>query len=125
MSRSYRTIVAAAAFFPVLTLAAPCSAEAKGKTHAVVGTLQAVDGQGIVVQTKKGTERLTLVSSSVIRQGAATVPGGALGSYVGRRIKVRYVEVGDRKQVETVALAASSRPSTSSAVRPVTRLAGR
>jgi ribosome maturation factor RimP len=124
MRRSYRTIVAAAAFFPALTIATPTFAQAAGKAHAVVGTLQKVDGQRITVQTKAGSEVMTLVSQSQIHQGAATVQGRNLSSFVGQKIKVRYVDANGQKQVQTVIVSTSSKTSSSLAAKPVNRPAG-
>jgi hypothetical protein len=124
MRRSYRRIVAAAAFFPALTVATPTFAQAAGKAHAVVGTLQKVDGPSITVQTKSGPEIMTLVSRSQIHQGAATVQGGSLVSYVGQKIKVRYVDANGQKQVQTVTVPTSSKPSSSLASKPANRPAG-
>jgi len=112
MRRSYRTIVAAAAFFPAITIGASRPIEAKGKAHAVVGLLQRVDGNSITVQTTKGVEVVTLVTGSKIRQGAALVEGSRLPSYVGQKIKVRYLDNGGRKEVETVTVPMSSKPAS-------------
>ena len=124
MRRSYRTIVAAAAFFPLLTVATPTFAQAAGKPHAVVGTLQKVDGPRITVQTKAGAEVMTLVSRSQIHQGANTVQDKSLASYVGQKIKVRYIDANGEKQVQTVTVPTSSKPSSSLASTSVNRLAG-
>jgi hypothetical protein len=110
MRRSYRKIVAAAAFFPALTFVNPRALEAKGKAHAVVGLLQQVDGDRVTVQTAKGVEVVTLVGRSQIRKGAATVEGSGLRSYVGQKIKVRYVETSGRKEVQTVTVPMGSKP---------------
>ncbi len=113
MRRSYRKIVAAAAFFPALTFAVPRSVEAKGKAHAVVGLLQRVDGNNITVQTTKGAvEVVTLVAASQIRKGAGTLEGSGLASYVGQKIKVRYVENSGRKEVQSVTVPMSSKPTS-------------
>jgi hypothetical protein len=125
MRRSYRTIVAAAAFFPALTVATPTIAHAKEKAHAVVGTLQKVEGQRIIVQTKTGPATMTLVSRSEIHQGAATVQANSLASYVGQKIKVRYVDANGQKQVQTVTVPTSSKPSSSLAAPPANRLVGK
>ena len=124
MRRSYRTIVAAAALFPALTVATPTFAQAAGKAHAVVGTLQKVDGPRLTVQTKAGPEIMTLVSQSQIHQGAATVKDTSLASYVGQKIKVRYIDANGQKQVQTVIVPTSSKPSSSLAAKPANRLAG-
>ena len=92
--------------------------------HAVVGTLQKVDGPRITVQTKAGAEVMTLVSRSQIHQGAATVQDKSLASYVGQKIKVRYIDANGEKQVQTVTVPTSSKPSSSLASTSVNRLAG-
>jgi hypothetical protein len=112
MRRSYRKIVAAAAFFPALSIAIPREIEARGKTHAVVGYLQRVEGDHVTLQTSKGVEVVTLVAGSEVRQGPAILEGSRLRSYVGQKIKVRYVENGGRKEVQTVTVPSTAKPSS-------------
>jgi len=113
MRRSYRKIVAAAALFPALTIASSREIEARGKTHAVVGLLQRVDGDRVTLQTKKGVEIVTLVADSQVRRGATILESSRLGSYVGQKIKVRYVENGGRKEVQTVTIPSTAKASSS------------
>jgi len=108
MRRSCRKIVSAA-FLAAMALVAPPLLEAKGKTHAVVGVLQRVDGARINVQTSKGVEVLTVVPATQIHRGASAVRGDNLPSYVGRKVKVRYVDADGRKEIQTIALP-SERP---------------
>ena len=110
MRRSYRKIVAAAAFFPALTLASSRELEARGKAHAIVGLLQRVDGDRVTLQTSKGVDVVTLVGSSEVRQGPATLRASQLGSFVGQKIKVRYLENSGRKEVQSVAVPSAARP---------------
>jgi hypothetical protein len=110
MSRAYRRILPAAAFLSAAALAAPGSAmAARDKSHALVGTLQKVEGQSLIVQTPKGQEAVTLVSGSRIHRGAATIQAGDLSSYTGQRIKVRYVDRNGGKEAQTVTLASGTK----------------
>jgi hypothetical protein len=112
MSRSYRSI--AAAVFATLALAATSyAAPAKAKSHALVGTLQKVDGQALTVQTTKGTETVKLVSSSKIHRGASTIQADSLSSYAGQRVKVRYVENNGEKQAQNVTVPSAPKASSS------------
>jgi len=114
MSRSYRTVVAAV----VATLALATTgyaAPAKAKSHALVGTLQKVDGQAITVQTPKGVETVTLVSSSKIHRGAATILAPTLSTYAGQRVKVRYVDSNGEKQAQSVTVSSAPKASSSKA----------
>ena len=61
MSRMYR--IAAAVLFVTFVLTATSFAAApKPKPHAVVGTLEKVEGQTIIVQTPNGAETVKLIS---------------------------------------------------------------
>ena len=81
------------------------AATAKPKAHAVVGTLQKVEGRTITVQTPKGAETVLIVSTSWIHRGAETIQPANLPSYAGERVKVRYVDQDGEKQAQTVTLA--------------------
>lgn len=112
MSRSYRTVVAAVV--ATLALAATSdAAPATAKSHALVGTLQKVDGQSITVQTPKGAETVTLVSSSRIHRGAATIQAANLSSYAGQQIKVRYVDSQGQKRAQSVTIASAPKAAGS------------
>ena len=114
MSRSYRTV--AAALVATLALATTSyAAPAKAKSHALVGTLQKVDGQAITVQTPKGVETVMLMSSSKIHRGAATILAPSLPSYAGQRVKVRYVDSNGEKQAQTVTLSSAPKASSNKA----------
>lgn len=107
MSCSYRTV--AAASIASLLAATSYAAPAKTKSHAVVGTLQSVEGQTITVQTPKGPETVILVPSSRIHRGAATIPAADLSSFAGQRIKIRYVDSTSGKQAQSVTLPSASK----------------
>jgi hypothetical protein len=112
MSGSYRTV--AAAFVATLALAATSyAAPAKAKSHALVGTLQKVEGQAMTVQTSKGAETVMLVSSSKIHRGAATILAPSLPSYAGQRVKVRYVDSNGEKQAQTVTVSSAPKGASS------------
>jgi hypothetical protein len=110
MKRSFRRVLPAAAFLSAVSLAAaPGYASPRDKPHALVGTLQKVEGQSITVQTAKGTEAVTLVSSSRIHRGATTIQVGDLSTYAGQKVKVRYVDHNGEKEAQSVTLASSAK----------------
>jgi len=110
MRRSYRRVLPAAAFLSAVTFAAPGNAMSpKDKSHALVGTLQKVEGQSITVQTTKGAESVTLVSGSRIQRGATTIQVGELPSFAGQRVKVRYVDHNGAKEAQSITLASSTK----------------
>ncbi len=116
MSRS-SSRTAVAALVAALALAAPSyAAPAKATSHSIVGTLQKVAGQTLTVQTPKGVETVTLVSSSQIHRGAASIQAVTLSSYAGQRIKVRYVDSNGQKQAKSVTLA--SAPKAAGSAKP-------
>jgi hypothetical protein len=98
--------IAAAVCVATLALTATSfAATAKPKAHAVVGTLQKVEGQTITIETPKGAEAVLLLPTSRIHRGAETIQPANLPSYAGQRIKVRYVDRNGEKQAQTVTLA--------------------
>jgi hypothetical protein len=110
MSRSYRRVLPAAAFLSAAALAAPGYAMSpRDRAHALVGTLQKVEGQSITVQTPKGPEAVTLVSGSRIHRGATTIQAADLSTYTGQRIKVRYVDRNGEKEAQSVTLASGAK----------------
>lgn len=115
---SSRTAVAA--LVAALALAAPSSATpAKATSHSIVGTLQKVEGQTLTVQTLKGAETVTLVRSSQIHRGAASVQASNLASYAGQRIKVRYVDSNGQKHATSVTLA--SAPTAAGSIKTTSK----
>ena len=106
MIRTYRIAVAACVATFALTTTG-FAATVKPKAHAMVGTLQKVDGGIMTVQTPKGAESVRLVSGSWIHKGAQRIEPGSLPSYAGQRVKVRYVDRDGEKQAETVTLASA------------------
>ena len=101
--------------------AAKTAAAPKPKAHSVVGTLDKYDSgaNSIVVNTGKGTETLSLSSTSAVRMGAKTMTAADLSSHTGDHIKVRYSESNGQRTVQSVQIqakpaakqvAASSKP---------------
>ena len=101
--------------------AAKTTAAPKPKAHSVVGTLDKYDSgaNSIVVNTGKGTETLSLSSTSAVRMGAKTMAAADLSSHTGDRVKVRYSELNGQRTVQSVQIqgkpaakqvAASSKP---------------
>ena len=110
MKRSYRRVLPAAALLSAVSLAVPGNAmPSRDKAHALVGTLQKVEGQSITVQTDKGTEAVTLVSGSRIHRGATTIQAGDLPSYAGQKVKVRYVDHNGEKEAQSVTVASGAK----------------
>ena len=104
------------------TAAAKSTAAPKAKAHSVVGTLDKYDSgaNSIVVNTGKGTETLSLSSTSAVRMGAKTMAAADLSSHTGDRVKVRYSETNGQRAVQSVQIqgkaaakqaAASSKPA--------------
>jgi hypothetical protein len=102
--------------------AAKTAAAPKPKAHSVVGTLDKYDSgaNSIVVNTGKGTETLSLSSTSAVRMGAKTMTATDLSSHTGDRVKVRYAEANGQRTVQSVQIqgkaakqvAASSKPAS-------------
>ena len=101
---------------------AKTTAAPKPKAHSVVGTLDKYDSgaNSIVVNTGKGTETLSLSSSSAVRMGAKTMSASDLSSHTGDKVKVRYSEANGQRTVESVQVegkpaskqVATSKPAT-------------
>ena len=85
-------------------VAAKTAAAPKPKAHSVVGTLDKYDSgaNSIVVNTGKGTETLSLSSTSAVRMGAKTMTAADLSSHTGDRVKVRYSESDGQRTVQSV-----------------------
>ena len=105
------------------TAAAKTTTAPKPKAHSVVGTLDKYDSgaNAIVVNTGKGTETLSLSSTSAVRMGARTMSAADLSSHTGDRVKVRYSESNGQRTVQSVQIqgkpapkqvAASSKPAS-------------
>ena len=86
------------------TAAAKTTTAPKPKAHSVVGTLDKYDSgaNSIVVNTGKGTETLSLSSTSAVRMGAKTMTASDLSSHTGDRVKVRYAEANGSRTVQSV-----------------------
>jgi hypothetical protein len=107
---------------PTKAAAAKTTTAPKPKAHSVVGTLDKYDSgaNSIVVNTGKGTETLSLSSTSAVRMGAKTMAAADLSSHTGDRVKVRYSESNGQRTVQSVQIqgkaaakqvAASSKPA--------------
>ena len=86
------------------TAAAKTTTAPKPKAHSVVGTLVKYDSgaNSIVVNTGKGTETLSLSSTSAVRMGAKSMAAADLSSHTGDRVKVRYSELNGQRTVQSV-----------------------
>ena len=84
--------------------AAKTTTAPKPKLHSVVGTLDKYDSGAntIVVNTGKGSETLSLSSTSAVRMGAKTMSAADLSSHTGDRVKVRYAESNGQRTVQSV-----------------------
>jgi hypothetical protein len=112
MSRSF--VSRAAAGVAAIALAAASMAAAPLHSHAVVGTLQKVDGQTLTVQTSKGLETLMLAPGAKVHLGSQTMSTSELSAKTGSRVKVHYTEAGGQKQADSVTVS-SAKQSTHSA----------
>ena len=82
------------------------AAAPKAKASSVTGTLDKYDSGAntIVVNTSKGTETLTLSSTSAVRMGAKKMTAADLSAHSGDRVKVRYTDQNGTKTVQSVQL---------------------
>ena len=103
----FRSHLSGAAALAALALAASSIAAAPLHSHAVVGTLQKVDGQTLTVQTDKGVETLTLASGTTVHVGSKTMSTSELPAKTGSRVKVRYTESRGHKQAESVTVSSA------------------
>ena len=86
---------------------------AAAASRSVTGTLEKYDATGntIVVNTGKGTETLTLGSSSSIRMGAARMSASDLTAHSGQKVKVRYSDANGQRTVETLQIEGGAKPA--------------
>lgn len=93
-------------------VAAKTTTAPKPKAHSVVGTLDKYDSgaNSIVVNTGKGTETLSLSSTSAVRMGAKTMAAADLSSHTGDRVKVRYSELNGQRTVQSVQIQGKPAP---------------
>jgi hypothetical protein len=103
--------------------AAKTTTAPKPKTHSVVGTLDKYDSGAntIVVKTGKGTETLSLSSTSAVRMGAKTMSASDLSSHTGDRVKVRYSESSGQSTVQSVQIEGKPAPKQVSTSKPATK----
>ena len=102
--------------------AAKTTAAPKPKAHSVVGTLDKYDSgaNSIVVKTGKGTETLSLSSTSAVRMGAKTMAASDLSSHTGDRVKVRYSESSGQNTVQSVQIEGKPAPKVATS-KPATK----
>ena len=95
----------------------------KPKVHSVVGTLDKYDSGAntIVVKTGKGTETLSLSSTSAVRMGAKTMSASDLSSHTGDRVKVRYSELSGQSTVQSVQIEGKPAPKQAATSKPATK----
>ena len=89
------------------------SSAPKAKSHSAVGTLDKYDSGSntIVVNTGKGTETLTLTSTTSLRMGATTMTASDLTAHTGQRVKVRYTDTNGQLSAQSVQIEpAASKP---------------
>jgi hypothetical protein len=111
MSRPVLTRLVAVVAAVMVTGAILSAAPLHTRAHALVGTLQKVDGQTLTIQTSKGTESVTLAPSAKIRVGTKTMTVADLSNETGARVKVHYSEKKGEKQAQSVTV----RPANKSA----------
>ena len=104
MSRSLLTAVVTIVLGLVLAAGTVIAAPLHARGHALVGTLQKVDGQTLTIKTAKGTEDVTLAPSARIHVGSKTMTAADLNHETGARVKVRYTEKSGHKQAQSVAV---------------------
>ena len=120
MSRSLLAAITVTALTVVAAGATITAAPLHSRGHAIVGTLQKVDGQTLTIQTAKGKENVTVSSSAKIREGSKTMTVADLSKEAGARVKIRYTEKGGQKEAESVTV---SPPSSSQTARADTKTA--
>ena len=103
--------------------AAKTTTAPKPKTHSAVGTLDKYDSGAntIVVKTAKGTETLSLSSTSAVRMGAKTMSASDLSSHTGDRVKVRYSESSGQNTVQSVQIEGKPAPKQVATSKPATK----
>ena len=107
MSRSLLIPVGTIVLALVLAAGTVIAAPLHARGHALVGTLQKVDGQTLTIKTAKGTEDVTLAPSARIHEGSKTMTAADLNHQTGARVKVRYTEKSGQKQAQSVTVSPS------------------
>ena len=113
MSRSLLIPVGTIVLALVLAAGTVIAAPLHARGHALVGTLQKVDGQTLTIKTAKGTEDVTLAPSARIHVGSKTMTAADLNHETGARVKIRYTEKSGQKQAQSVAVSATHTGSQS------------
>ncbi len=92
----------------------------KPKAHSVVGTLDKYDSGAntIVVNTGKGSETLSLSSTSAVRMGAKTMSAADLSSHTGDRVKVRYSELNGQRTAQSIQIQGKAAPKQIATSKP-------
>jgi hypothetical protein len=108
MSRSLLTPVVTIVLTLVLAAGTAMAVPLHSQRHALIGTLQKVDGQTLTIKTAKGTEDVTLAPSARIREGSKTMTAADLNHQTGARVKVRYTEKSGQKQAQSVTVSPAS-----------------
>ncbi len=93
-----------------VVLASGAPMVARSGAHAVIGTLQRVEGQVITVQTDGGVEAITLPRTATVRVGSHTLSVSDLKAQTGARVKVRYTESGGQKEAQSVTVSSVKKP---------------
>jgi hypothetical protein len=103
--------------------AAAKTATPKAKSHSIVGTLDKYDAGAntIVVNTGKGTETLSLSSTSSVRMGAKTMSASDLSAHSGNRVKVRYSDANGQRTVESVQIEGAPAAKQAATPKPATK----
>jgi hypothetical protein len=115
MSRSLLAAITVTALTVGAAGATLTAAPLHSRGHALVGTLQKVDGQTLTIQTTKGPENVTLASSAKIREGSKTMTVADLSKETGARVKVRYTEKSGKKEAESVMVSPANGTQTARA----------
>jgi hypothetical protein len=96
-----------------LALAASPANAAGAKTrvaraHALVGTLQKVDGQTLTIQTAKGTETVMLPATAHIMEKGKAIQASQLSQETGARVKVRYADKNGQHEAQYVTVSSQA-----------------
>jgi len=104
MSRSLLTAVVTIVLGLVLAAGTVIAAPLHARGHALVGTLQKVDGQTLTIKTAKGTEDVTLAPSARIHVGSKTMTAADLNHETFFCVNMPYTEKSGQKQAQSVAV---------------------
>lgn len=122
MSRSLLTPVVTIALALVLAAGTAMAVPLHSRAHALIGTLQKVDGQTLTIKTAKGTEDVTLAPSARIHEGSKTMTVADLNHQTGARVKVRYTEKSGQKQAQSVTVSPSGSQTARADSKPAPKV---